>query len=53
MKKKKNKKTKIERISRALKKAGFGILELKINPELVVNNSETINLTIFEVSKHC
>jgi len=59
MKKKKNKKSKTEKsktekIAKALRKAGYGIMELKRNSNLVVNYSDTFILTIFEAPKsHC
>ena len=53
MKKKKTEKSKTEKIAKALRKAGYGIMELKRNPDLVVNYSDTFTLTIFEAPKSC
>jgi len=52
-KKKKTEKSKTEKIAKALRKAGYGIMELKRNPDLVVNYSDTFTLTIFEAPKSC
>ncbi len=48
MKNKKDKKPKgkLERITKALKKAGYSILEVKFNLDDIVNGSETVSLKI-------